>query len=1018
MKVKVVVTKNTGKSKKSYRILNLNKTQIRSKSNHTQNISPIKTSPIILKKNKPKYKPKKILKQSVSTNVKEVSKNTTKDDLKDIDKYLDYYIEKEIDEFNSAKNDQKKNININDLIKKNKSQNNLITENLPECKPNFEINKNNKKINIKVKNKSPIRLRKFNINKKKYTEPLNIKKAEINNSYFNYIAKIKSTINCVNEIEPNKNNDSNTIKNLQEQIESIKKDNLDKEYLIENMKKQVEDFQKEKNMNNGIYLLMEEIKSLKQKFNINDSNGNSNRNNNNGNDINLFDELKNSYLCTKKLIEELKQENEKIKKQIDDKNCLNGSEKLLSISQSNDELKTNNIFISPFFNSNKLYQEFLIKNNLSNYFNNSSNFQDVLSNYIQIKSKNLNLDNINDIEPKQLSEIRLMIKMTLNSNEIPEEEIISFFMDNLMNYTETIDKFMFTYLKLNNFMDKQLLHDYFLFISLDENKKFNILNIFNEIKNFYDNPLEKPDKTKLKKLCSHTSEHMNLVVKECKFYDNLNTGLVDYHKFVSIFKNVHEYDTNYDEERHKILFNYCLYLMRNYNNVKQFELFKLYYPNLEDDPLPNIDNKIKEEDEDSSSNSNNIKKNKNDENNIEKEEKKEELIKENNIPEEIKKNSIKSNIENEEKKNSIKSNSATEDKKEDSMRNNNILEIKKEYSNKSNGLYKFNKEEQNNDEDFLKKEEKNENSKKNILQNQMLANLEMDNLKKEDEKEIKLQNGIIENTLNKMTDNQNDENIINKIKNSENNENSDNINNKIPTSENLNESKIKDSNNNSISNIKNLSNSQNSNNNNINIMNKNNINSHSISNNTENNSINSQNIINKEKNQNGKISENNSISDNNLSNNINNDLSNNLNIEEIIDKKIEKTKKFSEITENSVNKRDSLNLNAIKSSTTSPSFSNEDEFLREVIQQTLNKTNDQNDISKEIIKEDIKEDTEKREDGSETEIIKGSGESSDSNIDNKKENKNVNEKGSSDNENIAEIAKNYVEKIFREETES
>ena len=917
MKVKVIVTKNPDKGKKSYRIPNLNKTHSRSKSNYSQKISPIKTSPIISKKSKPKYKPKKVFKQSISVNAKELSKNKAQEDLKDIDKYLDYYIEKEIDEFNSTKNNPSKTININDHIKKNKSQSNLITPNRPNFKANFDKNKN--KMNIKIKNKSPIRLRKFNINKKKSTEPLNIKKTDENNSYFNYIDKIKNNTNCRNETEVNENNennDNNTIKNLQEQIETLKKENLEKESLIENMKKQVEDYQKEKNTNNGTYLLIEEIKSIKQKFNLNDSNRNSNssrNNNNNGNDISLFDELKNSYLYTKKLIEELKQENENIKKQINDKHYSNVSDKLLSTSHSNEEIKKN-IFISPFFNSKKLYQESLIKNNLSDCFINSSNFQDILSNYIQTNSTDLNFDNINDIESKQLSEIRLMIKMTLTSNEIPEDEIISFFMDHLMNYSETVDKFMFTYLKLNNFIDKQLLHDYFFFIALDENKKFNILNIFKEIKSYYIDALEKPDKNKLNELCTHTSEHMNLIVKECRFYDNLNTGLVDYHKFISIFSSVHEYDTSYDEENHKKLFNYCLFLMRNYSNVKQFELFKLYYRNLEDDSIANRQNesRIKDEEEDEDSSSNN-----------EKEKKKSIFNKEIDNRESKNENNQKSN---EEKKNSSKSNSLNESKK--SLKNGN----KNEDLNNNisvNGMQ----------DDFKNKNENNEKMK-NILQNKMLANLEINNLNIEDEK--------VKNLTN---DDQNNENICNENKNSKD-------------------------------------------------MIKNNVNSNSNSNNTEN----SQNGLNK--NQSRKASENN---DNNLINNLNN--------EELLEKKEEKNKRFSDLSDYSAIKRDSNNMNARKSSNTSPSFSNEEEFLREVIQQTLNKTNDQNDNSRDIIKEDILEESEKNNES----IIENKGDSAvesnlknsiDSKINSKEENKTVSELSPSEKEEITEIVRNCVNEIF------
>ena len=539
---------------------------------------------------------------------------------KEIDASIDEFIEKELNKpINSNKKLKKNNTTIfsrkhythlndkspNKIVKNIKAQilsndiNNMNNINLI----NDATNNGNYNLKITLNNKTPIRLRKINMNKK-FGTPIsslstNKKEYQMNNLYKNMKLYNNTDFVLNNQL----NNEDSIIINLQEEVENLKRENLYKEMIISDMKNQLDDIKKEKTeklskeassfpLNNNIQINKLNYEVLNNKIYNEDFDDNSininikkNENNyNNKDEVILFDKLKMNFNKTKNLIIELKNENQKIKKKINDINIENNENEKRKYSYLIFEKKKEiNLNILSNINSSNNYIK-NINENKENYLDEDT---DLISDYIEnaLKSKNVNFFYIkNRIDKEQKNKINLMIKMTLNSNNIPEEEIISLFMNNLFNYQNSIDIFATKYMKTNNLLDKEILNDYFKTICFDIKNKFNINNIFNEIESFYDEEIKKLIKNNLDELISQKKNNFIQIVKECKFMDSLNTGLIEINQFKNIL-NKFQFLKLFNENENKI-YNILLFNMKKNINKEQIGLFYLLYNNLyENAPL-------------------------------------------------------------------------------------------------------------------------------------------------------------------------------------------------------------------------------------------------------------------------------------------------------------------------------------------------------------------------------------------------------------------------------------------------
>ena len=232
--------------------------------------------------------------------------------------------------------------------------------------------------------------------------------------------------------------------------------------------------------------------------------------------------------------------------------------------------------------SKEIIEEF--DNDLNN--TNNINYEDeeinIINNYIEniLKSSNppLNFKNENFIDNEQKNNVKLMIKMTLNSNDFPEDEIISLFMNNLLNYLNSIDIFITKYMRTGNLLDKEILQDYFKSICFDGNDIFNISNIFKEIKEFFDEETKNLQNIQINELISQKKNNFIQIVEECQFIDTLKTGVIEVNQFKNILDKYQFYKL-FNENENK-LFNILIYNMKRNIKKEKIGLFYLFYYNL------------------------------------------------------------------------------------------------------------------------------------------------------------------------------------------------------------------------------------------------------------------------------------------------------------------------------------------------------------------------------------------------------------------------------------------------------
>ena len=336
------INPNSNKNFKYSRTLNINKNKnlkIKSKSNtkiERKLIKPIKIKNI-----------NKLKENILNKKITEI-KNEKKE--KEIDASIDDNIYKE--EIPPIMNNPNKS-NINTLEKKyikinNKTPNKIIKTIKTQLISNTAINNANNvrnysnlinggnmknihgklNLNITLNNKSPVRLRKFNMNKK-YDYGVNClstykKEKQINTIFVNNNKNMNMDLNMNiynNDITSASNNISNIdnkdeliIINLKEEIENQKRENLYKEMVINDMKKQLDDINRDKEnkilngnfintLNEDIYLLKKELNMLNNKVtkDINYASLTDDKNYNKEEAI-LFDKLKTNYSKNKSLI--------------------------------------------------------------------------------------------------------------------------------------------------------------------------------------------------------------------------------------------------------------------------------------------------------------------------------------------------------------------------------------------------------------------------------------------------------------------------------------------------------------------------------------------------------------------------------------------------------------------------------------------------------------------------------------------------------------------------------------------
>ena len=423
----------------------------------------------------------------------------------------------------SSLSKKKNKINNHVIIKsKDKNKTNIIfrkVKTLSEKKNLHTININS---NINNKNQS---------NNNFFRTPLRIRKNGSNGGIF------KNENLKINLTEYNTNN---IIDNLKKEIEFLKRENIYKKNLIENMKERIKENKIKENIMKENNELKKEIKILKIDLK---------KNKKIFNDINLFDKFHNDYIAKKSKIEELKQE------------------KKMLMNKIHFKKKYTNLFI-------RKNTEINIKSN--NMINNDMN------NYIEQKYKlSLNEDDINEeLSIDKIDEIRYLIKMILNSNKITKDSTINLVINNLINYNEIIN-LLIQLLNINSPLDKKIIKKYFNFIiynNPDKNKInfFDINNIFNEINYYYIDNISKINNF-------HEKEKIKNIINQCKKSDKLLTGFIS----IDLFKNIFEkFFGDLKKKKNKDIYDTFIFIMKhNENNLKNFGLYSLYYNNLKNQKL-------------------------------------------------------------------------------------------------------------------------------------------------------------------------------------------------------------------------------------------------------------------------------------------------------------------------------------------------------------------------------------------------------------------------------------------------
>ena len=428
-----------------------------------------------------------------------------------------------------------------DLLRKKKldmTNNNIFGENI--------VN-NLKKMKLKTK---PIKLKDLNENIKLKYQSTNYTKNLINNN--------------------------ESILNSYKEIELLNKENLYKTSLINNLQQQIEEYKKNKELMDKQSIILKELKALNEEIPVKQNNSNLNKFEDKS-QIELFDKLKNNYSNNLSIISELQKQNEQLKKEIN--NITNPIKK--------DDIKK----------LNKNTQIGNKNNNNNNNLNKNNIDQDKYSSYIQknylLSILKENIEYIKPLNDIQKNEIHFLIQMTILGNGITEEILMNFLFKNLSNFQKILKKLIFNFIKINNKLDNKIITNYFLSITnLNnieniKNFQFYILKLFDEFYSYFFNIDIKNifDSKKIHEVIGN-NVNINILIKECKYQDQLDTGLIEFKKFNEIFTNIYG-NFNNNIENHN-LYIILIYLMKNYKKIGNLGLYYLNYENLNSDQYPQI----------------------------------------------------------------------------------------------------------------------------------------------------------------------------------------------------------------------------------------------------------------------------------------------------------------------------------------------------------------------------------------------------------------------------------------------
>ena len=459
-----------------------------------------------------------------------------------------------------------------------KSYNNIKTPytELPQinCQNNINIyrkvntfsskNKSNNNTQINSKSKNKNKKSYLNLNEKIiFRTPLRIRKNGSNGGIFH---KLNSENSKINITETNCNNKI-IIENMKKEIEFLKKEKIYKNELIEKMRLQIKENKNRQNVINENKKLKKELKELKSSIKI--------ENNKVYKDVDLFDQFKNEYINKKSKVVQLKKEKDDL------------------INELNYKVY-NNLHIRKNIEIN-IKSELKHKNvrNKTNIFYDMNKY--IENRYISTLKKQR--ENFNDytkaLRTKQINEIRFLIKMIFYSNKITKDIVLNSVINNLMNFNDIINSFI-QLIKTKSNTDKKLLKNYFTLICFDNkniSNNFNINNLFNEI-NHYFNDIEN---------LKDNFENMNISVeknkkifKACKLNDKIKSGLIELNHFNIIFKAI--YGNFQDNKKNKEIYDTFIIIMKNYNDLKNLDLYNLSYKNLKisktPDKLSSLNNSI------------------------------------------------------------------------------------------------------------------------------------------------------------------------------------------------------------------------------------------------------------------------------------------------------------------------------------------------------------------------------------------------------------------------------------------
>ena len=395
-----------------------------------------------------------------------------------------------------------------------------------------------------------------------FRTPLRIRK---NGSNGGVLHKLSSDNSKNNITEYNNNNI--IIENMKKEIGFLKKEKEFKNNFIEKMKQQIQEDKKKQE-------ILKENKKLKKELNV--LKANFRYDGKIYNEIDLFEKFKNEYLTYKSQATKLKDENSALLKK-------------LNFKMYNNLLIRKNIEIQIIskVNNKKENGKLIGNNNMNKYI------EKVYKSELKKLGENIN-DYEKPLKKKQLNEIRYLIKLIFHSNQIEKEIVLNLIINNLMNFNEILN-LLIQRIKTESTSDKILLKNYYTTICFDNNKNksknFNIYNIFDEIKLYF------TDIENLKKNIDFddaSNDRIKRLMKECTNNDKINNGLIELNQFNSIFKSIYG-DYHYDEKI-KELYDTFIIIMKNYNNLKNLDLYNLYYKNLDNyiikEKLPRL-NKLK-----------------------------------------------------------------------------------------------------------------------------------------------------------------------------------------------------------------------------------------------------------------------------------------------------------------------------------------------------------------------------------------------------------------------------------------